>query len=149
MLQNTFLHCPGIGRITEAALWKVGSRTWADFLGGGAADVVSAARVDGVAAMLRASKRALARRDLFFFARHLARSEHWRLYQEFSESAAFVDIETTGLWAPEITVVAVHASRRTRLFVRGRNLARCPETLSRYPMWITFNGACFDLPILQ
>ena len=31
MLQNTFLHIPGIGIKSEQALWKKGIRSWDDF----------------------------------------------------------------------------------------------------------------------
>jgi hypothetical protein len=32
MLQNTFLHLPGIGKKTEHAIWEKGIRSWDDLL---------------------------------------------------------------------------------------------------------------------
>lgn len=35
-----------------------------------------------------------------FFAETMPASEHWRLYPEFRDSVAYVDIETTGVGGP-------------------------------------------------
>jgi uncharacterized protein len=107
-------------------------------------------RHDALASTLSASREALERRDAGFFWQRLPNSEHWRLYEEFADLTAFVDIETTGLsrTADDITVVALHAAGTTSTFVRGRNLHCFPEAAARYALVLTFNGASFDLPFL-
>lgn len=150
MLQHTFVHAQGVGRGTERTLWENGARDWHAFLAMYDGGRFSGARHDSLATALSDSTKALGRRDANFFWRRLPTSEHWRLYEEFSGSAAFVDIETTGLSHnhDDITVIAMHAEGRTRTFIRGKDLDRFPAQAARYPLVVTFNGATFDLPFL-
>ena len=48
--------------------------------------------------------------------------EHWRLYGEFAEDAAFFDIETDGREHQRPTVVSVFARGDLQVFIQGRNL---------------------------
>jgi len=151
MLQHTYIHLAGIGRTSEAALWGSGARHWDDFVELRRAGQLQGGRYESLAKGIDQSRRALERKDPSYFWRCLPNSEHWRLYEEFADLAAFVDIETTGLSSnfDEITVVAVHSSHVTRTFVRGKNLGDFPKAMKAYPLVVTFNGACFDLPFLE
>ena len=65
-------------------------------------------------------------RDAEFFAKSLPKSEHWRVYNDFNDRIAFVDIETTGL-SPHynrLTVVGIHDGTNVKTFVRGIDLDR-------------------------
>ncbi len=150
MLQHTFIHSPGIGRTTEAGLWRAGARDWDAYEELHARGQLAGGRHDALAATLAASKKALARRDPGYFAQGLPNAERWRLFEEFADLAAYVDIETTGLSSDgdDITVVAMHAGGTTRTFVLGQDLERFPAAVAEYPLVVTFNGACFDLPFL-
>jgi hypothetical protein len=150
MLQHTFIHAQGIGPGTEARLWRRGARDWQSFLALHAAGTLAGGRFDALAPAVRASHAALERRDVAYFGARLPGAEHWRLYEEFADLAAFVDIETTGLAraGDDITVIAVHVRGRTWTLVRGRDLERFPEVVADYPLLVTFNGASFDLPFL-
>ena len=96
------------------------------------------------------AEKALAKRDMGWFAARLPSSEQWRLLEEFHAHAAYVDIETTGLSrnADTITVVAMHAEGRTHTFVHGKDMDEFPSRVSQYPLVVTFNGASFDMPFL-
>jgi len=146
VLRATFVHLPGIGPATEAELWRRGVRDWREL-----AASRSTGRRDGLGEALAASERALATRDVAWFARRLGFGEHWRLYPTFAPETAFLDIETTGLspFAGIVTVVSVHGAGKVHSFVAGEDLEELPAYLRRFQVLVTFNGSRFDVPFLQ
>jgi uncharacterized protein YprB with RNaseH-like and TPR domain len=66
-------------------------------------------------------------------------------------SAAFLDIETTGLGgtADHMTTVVIYDGRPVSHFIHGRNLMACPLPLQKYRLQVTFNGRCFDVPFIE
>ncbi|MGI0054716.1 MAG: ribonuclease H-like domain-containing protein [Thermoplasmata archaeon] len=147
MLRSTFLHLEGIGRTTEANLWRAGILDWAELEGAPGLT----ARSHRIREEVRQSEAALRDGDPGWFARRLPPSEHWRLYPAFSKAIAYLDIETTSLSPYEgvVTVVTVHGSLGTRSFVRGDDLDELPAHLGRYGIVVTFNGSLFDIPFLE
>ena len=151
MLQHTYIHLPGVGHLTEARLWRAGARHWDSLELPETGERLRARQLAWVSGAIEESRRALRQRDAAYFWSRLPSSDHWRLYEEFADRAAYLDIETTGLSASsdEITVIVLRAGGKTQTFVRGRNLDRFPSVVSRYPLLVTFNGASFDLPFLR
>jgi uncharacterized protein len=149
MIRSTFVHLPGIGPVTEAELWQRGIRDWRELAAAPLGRLPSRAR--SLSEAIAASEQALASRDVGWFARRLPAPEHWRLYPEFSEETAFLDIETTGLSPFEgiVTVTSVHGAGRVRSFVAGEDLEELPAYLRRFGVLVTFNGSRFDVPFLQ
>jgi uncharacterized protein YprB with RNaseH-like and TPR domain len=149
MLRHTFIHGRGIGPGTEAALWRAGVNTWDEYLDEHGAGRLPGRRYGALAPLVARSRKALAKREIGFFSRWVPSFEQWRLYSEFSGTAAYVDIETTGL-SPynDITVIAIHAQGATKTLVRGKDLYRFPAAVAGYPLVVTYNGALFDLPFL-
>ncbi|HEX5413792.1 MAG TPA: ribonuclease H-like domain-containing protein [Terriglobia bacterium] len=152
MLQQTFIHIPGIGKQTELELWEHGIRTWDD------ADRFEK-RFGAVGARLQKkldeyiplSRDAIKRKDASFFERLSDFGEAWRLFPDFADNCVYLDIETTGL-SPVfdiITVVGLYDGRRYRAFVQGDNLQDLPAYLGGYSLAVTFNGAGFDLRFLR
>ena len=152
MLDQTFIHIPGIGRQTERELWRSGVRSWDDFTG-------ILTRPAPVSKTLRRrleeyvpqSIEAVQRGDAAFFARLSALGEAWRLFPEFASRCVFLDIETTGL-SPvfdTVTMVGLYDGRRYEVFIAGQNLEEFPEHLKKYSVVVTFNGAGFDLRFLK
>lgn len=150
MLPRTFLFLPGIGPVREGRLWKRGVATWADYR--------ALPRVQGVRPKLKerhdevlAVAESCLGRDPAFFARLLPSSEHWRAFGAFGHRAAYVDIETTGDRENQVTVVGVRHGGKSRAFVKGIDYT--PEAVSEFladaTCLVTFNGASFDLPVLQ
>ena len=75
------------------------------------------------------------------------------MYENFRDSAAFFDIETTGL-SPDhhdVTVVTVHRDGDTRTLVRGRDLtdAALADAFADVDVLVSFNGKRFDVPFLE
>ncbi|MCD4806880.1 MAG: ribonuclease H-like domain-containing protein, partial [Methanococcoides sp.] len=58
----------------------------------------------------------------------------------------FLDIETTGLspYYNEITMIGLHSSDGTKVFINGIDLEDFPQALEGCKVIVTFNGARFD-----
>lgn len=150
MLQHSFCHIPGIGLKSERKLWKHGIHRWEDWLAC-ETSVLSEAKRALARQSLEESSQALARRDAEHFAVALPVSEQWRLFPDFRDSVAYVDIETTGLGFGEdaITSIALYDGSRVRTYVQGRNLEAFEVDIAEYDLLVTFNGKCFDVPFLE
>lgn len=150
MLNRTFCHLPGVGPKTERAFWARGVTDWHGFLA--APDkVVSRAKKASAASLIDASAAALAGRDAAFFGRRLPSSELWRLFPDFRDSVAYLDIETTGLGSHDdhITTIALYDGERVRTYVHGRNLAEFEIDVAGFDLVVTYNGKCFDIPFIE
>ena len=148
MLEHTFIHLTGIGPKTEKNLWDRGIRTWRDFLNH-KEPVFSPDRDALIRRELEISHEN--RHDLLFFANSLPPSDLWRVYETFQDQAVFLDIETSGGYqgVDEITVIGLYDGRKVQTFVNGRNLDDFEQALASFPLVITFNGSCFDLPYIK
>jgi uncharacterized protein YprB with RNaseH-like and TPR domain/predicted nuclease with RNAse H fold len=151
MLRNTFLHIPGIGKTTEQRLWTGGVRDW------DCADKVSVSKDFGIRVRnllshyVPRSKEALRKKDFAFFGRLFKIGEAWRFYPELHNECVFLDIETTGLspYFDEVTVIGMFDGKNYKVYVKGENLEKFQQELSRYSMIVTFNGSLFDLKFLR
>src|SRR6267143_2789558 len=152
MLQQTFIHIPGIGKQTELDLWQHGIRSWDD------ADKFEK-RFGAVGARLHQkldeyiplSRDAVRRKDAAFFERLSTLGEAWRVFPEFADECVYLDIETTGLSSvfDMVTMVGLYDGRKYKVFVEGDNLQELPDQLRDYSVMVTFNGAGFDLRFLK
>ena len=152
MLEQTFVHIPGIGRRTERELWECGIRSWDDFDGFALRPTaIGAGLLRRLERYIPQSIEAVQRRDAGFFARLSTLGEAWRLFPEFADQCVFLDIETTGL-SPvfdTVTMVGLFDGRRYEVFIDGQNLQDLPDRLKKYSVVVTFNGAGFDLRFLR
>jgi uncharacterized protein YprB with RNaseH-like and TPR domain/predicted nuclease with RNAse H fold len=152
MLQQTFIHIPGIGKQTELGLWEHGIHSWDD------ADRFEK-RFGAVGGRLQKkldeyiprSREAIRHKDAAFFERLSTMGEAWRVFPEFVDQCVYLDIETTGLSSvfDTITTVGLYDGRKYKVFVEGDNLQDLPAHLSGYSVVVTFNGAGFDLRFLR
>src|SRR5712692_628781 len=152
MLQQTFIHIPGIGKRTEFELWEHGIHSWDD------ADRFEK-RFGAVGARLQQkldeyiplSRQAVRRKDAAFFERLSALGEAWRVFPEFADQCVYLDIETTGLSLvfDTVTMVGLYDGRKYKVFVEGDNLQDLPAHLRNYSIMVTFNGAGFDVRFLK
>lgn len=151
MLRSTFLHLTGIGPVTESELWGHGITSWTELRSAPFLASLPSERRRRLDRELDASESAVTEGVSEFFSLRLPSSEHWRLYPEFRERTAFLDIETTGLSPYEgtVTVVTVHGSGATRSFVADEDLEELPAYLRRFRLLVTFNGILFDVPFLR
>jgi hypothetical protein len=150
MLQNTFCHMPGIGPKTERRLWAAGVLSWQDAAESGPA-CLAPHKAELVAREARESLRRLQAQDARHFAARMPASEAWRLFPEFRHSAAYLDIETTGLCPPAdyITTIALYDGRTVRWYVQGDNLKQFRDDIRDYRLLVTYNGKTFDLPFIR
>lgn len=150
MLTHTFCHLPGVGPATERSWWNQGIVTWNEFLARKPSPM-STKRHLVLGHELEESLHHLQSGQAAYFAARLSKSEMWRLFTSFTDSLAYVDIETTGGLdgLDHITSIAVYDRRYVHTFVHGRNLEQAADILNQTQLLVTYNGACFDLPYLQ
>ncbi len=151
MLKHTFLHVPGIGPATEQRLWTQGFASWEDYLNNYGHCPLPLTLRHRLIAQLEESVKALTMSHARHFEMRLPAGEMWRLYREFGQRVAFLDIETTGLYpgADAITIIGLFDGQRTRVFVRGVNLPEFAQEIKQYSLIVTFNGKRFDLPFIR
>jgi len=151
MLKRTFQHIHGIGEKTEKRLWAEGRTNWEEFLDLPRPTVLSPWQYDLACSELERSLRAVDRRDARYFSDKLLPQLHWRLYPEFGQRIAYLDIETTGALAgiSTITVIGLYDGERPRVYVQGRDLSRFAGEIEEFTLLVTYNGKLFDLPFLR
>ena len=172
VLARSFVFLPGIGPVRETMLWRRGVESWGAYRKLARVPGVRPhikARHDAV---LEVAEQAFPR-DPSFFARVLPPAEHWRAYASFAAGAAYLDIETTGDRTNAVTIVGVRHKGKSRAFVRVAGpLARkardetwvfgnshvegkdyTPAAVTEFvrdaTALVTFNGATFDVPVLE
>lgn len=151
MLRNTYIHMPGVGKALEKKIWASGIHTWNEFLEMEGKVLIPSARKARICEEIKISSGHLDAKDCFFFSQRLPSTEHWRAYPLFSDSAAFFDIETTGLspCRDKITIVGIYNGKEFKTYVRGINLEDMVEEFSKYRLLVSFNGARFDIPFIK
>jgi uncharacterized protein YprB with RNaseH-like and TPR domain len=109
MLKNTFIHIQGIGAITEQRLWDSGIRDW-DSIDGNIPITVSPRRRYLLQNGIEESRLHLADCNPSYFSELLPANQCWRLFPQFRDSTAYLDIETTGLdrYFNKITTIALY-----------------------------------------
>ncbi len=150
MLRNTFCHVPGIGVSSERELWSRGILSWDDFMTGGSALVPKKKR--GLLEYhLRESVQHLDEPNPGYFSRGLPSKQQWRLFADFREHAAYLDIETSGLrnGVDYITTIALYDGESIHYYIQGFNLDKFADDIRRYKVVVTYNGKCFDIPCIN
>jgi len=151
MLNNTYIHISGVGKSLEKKIWAQGIHTWEEFLEMEDRISIPSTRKAIICEGIKKSSERLAAKDYYFFTQCLPSAEHWRTYPLFSESVAFVDIETTGLSQrrDRITVIGIYDGRESKTYVKNINLDDIVDEFSKYRLLVSFNGARFDIPFIK
>ncbi|MGC8605410.1 MAG: ribonuclease H-like domain-containing protein, partial [Desulfomonilaceae bacterium] len=86
-----------------------------------------------------------------FFAESLQTDQVWRIFTEFRDSTAYLDIETNGLAGSEefITTISMFDGVSVNYYIRDYNLYQFREDVQNYKLLVTYNGKCFDLPAIE
>ena len=129
-----------------------GVTDWDDFLGRREVPGIGPARKAQHDEHIMEADGALGRMDLEYLSCLLPPGESWRMFPRLRERAAYLDIETTGLGrGSPVTVVGIYTGGRRYSLVRGNDLAgdELSRRLARASILVTFNGAGFDLPMLE
>jgi len=150
VLEHTFLHLRGVGQKLERHLWDSQVHTWADAQAR-AGELLIPGRAARILRGVDESQARLDAGDGVYFQAGLPSSESWRLFGDFRHTAAYVDIETTGLDGHNdiITTIALYDGHTLRTFVHGDNLDAFPAAVADYGLLVTYNGKCFDAPFIN
>jgi uncharacterized protein len=142
-----------VGPRREQRLWAAGIGSWDDLLDTPivASSRRAAAGDDALRTAVAAARDALARGDVQRLAAMLPPGEHWRLFGDFADGAAYLDIETgdDDVAFAGISAIGIFDRDGPRIFLAGRDLQRFPRVARDYTMLVTFNGLSFDVPILR
>ncbi len=154
MIKNTFCILNGIGERLERRLWRQGILTWGDFIERDTIDPISPEKKALFDSTLRDASTELERRNPLYFAKHIKRREHWRLYDVFKGDALCLDIETNGFLPDRggyVTLIGLYDGYDWRYLMAGENLTaeNLKRELSGYKYLITYYGSSFDIPFLQ
>jgi hypothetical protein len=153
VIRNTFTILDGIGQKLERRLWREGVLTWEHFLDSNPS-FISPQRKEVFDETLASAFSELNEGNARYFAAHVKRYEHWRLFNVFKEDAVCLDIETNGLPSNSggyVTLVGMYNGEGYKCFLRGDNLTAdaLNEELSKHKYLITFFGSVFDVPFLR
>lgn len=149
MLQQTFIHLPGIGPTTEARLWRAGLGDWRALAERGG-EALRGPRADAVRRAAEESLARFERGDWSWFDAALPADAKWRAFGDLGTRALYVDIETDGGFGPEaITVIGCYDGVTARTFVAERDLEAAREFIEGFPLVVTYNGATFDMPLIR
>ena len=149
MLQHTFCHIHGIGVKTEARLWDSGIMSWADWHKSSGIALSQRALME-IPQIFEDSQNALENHDPRFFCDRLTSSDQWRIFADFRDSTAYLDIETTGLGEDsDITTISLYDGNEVFYYVNGRNLDDFVNDIDRYTVLVSYNGKSFDIPIIE
>jgi len=150
MLKSTFHHLPGIGAHTERQIWSAGILAWEDFKEPYPVKW-SSARLAACKRGLQTSLKHLRDNHPGYFTGDLPSSQHWRIFPEFKNTTAYLDIETTGMdpYDQTITTIALYDGRSVFYYIAGQNLEAFKSDITRYGLIVTYNGKCFDIPFIE
>jgi uncharacterized protein len=157
MIENSFVHLPGIGHETEQRFWSAGVRTWDD-LARNIDKLLGAKRALKIARELDRCRTAREAGEFGYFQERLKSADMWRLLPAIlsaghGQDIAYLDIETTGLGFPpqcSSTTIAVLFRGKLELeHVHERKRMLIKEMDRDARLLVTFNGSTFDLPFLR
>ena len=150
MIQNSFIHFPGIGVKSERLLWKEGILSWGDFINK-ATQLQSRLDKNKILYYIKTSLNKLNENEVIFFYNNLPSSEEWRLFKEFQNHCLYLDIETNGgdSFSGFITTIATFDGDDIKYYVNGENLDDFVTDVLDYKILITYNGKTFDIPFIE
>lgn len=150
MIRNSFVFLPKVTLNKEKKIWESGIHDWDNFLKNECIKGISNNIKSDYDSIILDAKKNLYAENSSFFTKRLPTGEHWRLYNFFKDNACYLDIETTG-YHGDITVLGIYDGINSKTFVKGETLYKnkIEEELSKYKMFVTFNGASFDIPVIK
>jgi len=150
MLKNTFCHLKKIGPKREASFWEKNIFSWEDLLlsfnldNGRSMKLPPHIKDDLLDSFCHYNNG-----NAKYFAGLLSSGEIWRLFADFRHSIAYIDIETTGLYNPDITTIALYDGSNIKYYVNGQDLDQFKSDILNYKLIVTYNGKTFDIPIIE
>jgi hypothetical protein len=151
LIDQTFIHCSGIGPKTDQRLKTSGFRTWSDCLANPDAVPFSGKKKSAFLRQIGQSQSALLANDISYLVQSLPTREHWRILGTYFNQATFFDIETTGLSSYDsiITVIVAFHKGQLHTFLFRENLDQFLDLVEQSDLLVTFNGNSFDIPFVE
>ena len=151
MIEETFLHCHGVGPKTERRLKSAGFLSWKDCLLDPGNLPVGASIRNQLLLTLQKSQNALKQTDIGYFVENFPIREHWRILGDFFDQTTFFDIETSGLssYSNFVTVITAYHRGKLYTFVYKENLDEFLDLVGESDLLVAFNGNSFDIPFLE
>ena len=152
MIDHTFQMLPSVGKKKERSIWESGVRTWDEFLSSPDVPGIKSGSKEKDDIIVMQALDLLDAGDSALLGDLIPKAEHWRMYDRFRDGAAYLDIETDGLSRDSlVTVVTVHRKSGTTTLTEGIDLdaESLSDALDGAKMLVTFNGSCFDVPVLR
>lgn len=152
VLRNSFIFLPSVGERTESRIWECGIKHWDDFLNTEIAGPIKGSRKIEYDSFIETVQDKLDHKDRSFFSTLFKPADTWRLWDDFSENAVYLDIETMGTrrFHP-ITVIGAWDGEQYKALIRGKDLdgPSISRLLEDASMIVTFNGRTFDVPMIE
>ncbi|WP_291322096.1 ribonuclease H-like domain-containing protein [Desulfonatronospira sp.] len=150
MLNHSFVHIPTIGLLTEKKIWTSGIRTMEEFIQSPPA-FLKPARQQTVGRHIQLSIDKMQNGEAKYFCDNLPTKEQWRLFREYQDSTAYIDIETTGIgdYGDIITTIALYDGKEIKHYINGKNLDEFRHDIMEYKVIVTYNGKTFDIPFIE
>ncbi len=151
MINQTFKPFSNVGPTTEKKLRAGGIDTWEDLLAQKNKLSLSAKKRKKLCEEVERFIEAKTNNDLNFFSKHFPIEEKWRILAQYFPKASYLDIETTGLDRKNsiITVIVCFHRGNLRTFIQGENLEDFIPLIEELELLVTFNGASFDIPVIE
>ena len=149
MLEQSFIHVPGLGSLTEQSLWEQGCHSWRSYLASPTSYRSNQVSQEDLVSELELSVGALEARHHQYF-RHRFGTDAWRAFADFKDRCVYLDIETDGGTSGDaITTIGMWNGTDFVALIKGQNLGNFLDEISKYSMIVTFFGASFDIPMLK
>lgn len=151
MINQTFVHCSGIGPKTEQKLKDIGFNTWQDCINNASGLPFQEKKREEFVDQLICSQKALDDSDIEYLVSALPSKEHWRLLGTYFDKTTFFDIETTGLSSYDslITVIVAFKDNQLYTFLFQENLDDFLNLVEESELLVAFNGNSFDIPFIE
>lgn len=150
MLIQTFIHIPGISYKKERRLWREGYLCWEDILGEKEIGWLNKNVYYSLKSYLLESRENLSSQNHIYFKNLLPKREVFRVYPEFSNKIAYIDVETNGNYSDDcLALIGLNDGDSYKSYIRGVNLDEFAKDLKNYSLLVTFNGSGFDIPVLK
>jgi uncharacterized protein YprB with RNaseH-like and TPR domain len=149
VIEQTFLHVPGIGPVIEAKIRQKGFCDWQSVLEKQAELPLGPRTSVRLLETLASSQTALEQDDIQYFIDHFSLKEQWRVLAAYFDRISYFDIETSGLsFDAYVTCVVCYHQGKLYRFVRDQNLDDFLALLEDVRLLASFNGSTFDIPQL-
>lgn len=150
MLNHSFVHIPTIGLLTENKIWTSGIRTMEEFIKSPPA-FLKPPRQQAIGRHIHLSIEKMQNGEARYFCDNLPTGEQWRLFREYQDATAYIDIETTGIgdYGDIITTIALYDGKEIKHYINGKNLDEFSHDIMEYKVIVTYNGKTFDVPFIE